>query len=173
MICICCLDRVMPTELFAQIHEQRGRCNSLLEKKNDLIVTLEEEVRDSNDQFRLLITQYRENASVLCSRMETQLQTLESMVAAERRTLEEAYRKERKEQAESKDKDWEETLRDVSWATVRVHPPPCCCSRELPPAVEPDLRGTDGASPPDAGRPRSGAGQVGPPHATFCKRGGG
>ena len=56
------------------------------------ISTLEEEVRDSNDQFKLLIAQYRENASVLCARMEQQLQTLESLVGQERKRLEEAYR---------------------------------------------------------------------------------
>ncbi len=114
---ICVFSRVVPTELFAQIHEQRSRCNALLEKKNDLIATLEEEVRDSNDQFKLLIGQYRENVSVLCARMEQQLQTLEAMVGGERRRLEEAHATERRERAARAEGEWERQLAELNAAS--------------------------------------------------------
>lgn len=45
----------------------------MLEKKNRLIAALEEEIRDSDDQFKLLISEYRENMSILSSRMEMQV----------------------------------------------------------------------------------------------------
>ncbi len=71
--------RMAPTELFAQILEQKAACNALLEKKNDVIATLEDEVCDSDDQFRVLIADFRENLTVLSARMETHIQTIDNL----------------------------------------------------------------------------------------------
>lgn len=129
---------VIPTELFARIHKQRQHCNALLEKKNDLIAALEEEVltaqlcfgknnyfefdagnqvRESNGQFRSLVTQYRENASVLASRMESQLQAVAALVTAERGRLDGAHEREREEQAEAARRGWDEALGEVNRAS--------------------------------------------------------
>ena len=52
-------------------HDQA--CNDLLRKRNNLIATLESEIRDSDDQYKTLIEEFHENTSVLAARMEHQV----------------------------------------------------------------------------------------------------
>ncbi len=120
---------MVPTELFGQIHDQRTRCNALLEKKNELIATLEDEIGDSNDQFKLLIGQYRDNVSVLCARMESQLQTVERLVSEERGRMERAYAQERKEQAARNDRGWQQKLKEVGAAVSHIAM--CAANRQI------------------------------------------
>ncbi len=48
-------------------------CNDLLRKRNNLIATLESEIRESDDQYKTLIEEFHENTSVLAARMEQQV----------------------------------------------------------------------------------------------------
>ena len=102
--------RTAPTELFAKILKQKSACNDLLEKKNELIATLEEEVRESDNQYKALMEDYHENIAVLSSRMEYQIQALENLVNSERNSVEDAYEKQRKEQLNKTADLWDEKL---------------------------------------------------------------
>ena len=62
-----------PTDLFAKILKQKESCSALLEKKNELIATLEDEIREADNQYKRLIEQYHENTSVMSNRMEYQV----------------------------------------------------------------------------------------------------
>lgn len=62
-----------PTDLFAKILKQKESCNALLEKKNELIATLEDEIREADNQYKQLIEQYHENTAVMSNRMEYQV----------------------------------------------------------------------------------------------------
>lgn len=66
-------------ELYSQILKQKDNCNVLLEKKNDLIALLEDEIKESDLQYKNLIDDYHENVTVLSSRMESQMQVLDKV----------------------------------------------------------------------------------------------
>ena len=64
-------------ELYEKIMEQKKACNDLLQKRDDMIAILEDEIKDTDNQYKMLIEEYHENTSVLASRMEAQIQALE------------------------------------------------------------------------------------------------
>ena len=66
-----------PMELYEKIMEQKKACNDLLQKRDDMIAILEDEIKDTDNQYKMLIEEYHENTSVLASRMEAQIQALE------------------------------------------------------------------------------------------------
>ena len=86
----------------------------MLEKKNELIATLEEEVKESDTQYKTLVDNYHENIEVLSSRMEYQIQALESLVISERNKVEGAYEKQRKEQLKKTATLWDRKLHDLN-----------------------------------------------------------
>ena len=71
--CVPDFHREGPTDLFAKILKQKDSCSALLEKKNELIATLEDEIREADNQYKRLIEQYHENTSVMSNRMEYQV----------------------------------------------------------------------------------------------------
>ena len=104
----------IPSDLFAQILSQKESCNSLLEQKNDLISVLEEEVRNCDDQYKLLVDEYHENVTVLATRMEEQIQTLEAMIVAERAKLEGSSDRQLKDDVEGREEIWQNQLRQLN-----------------------------------------------------------
>ena len=66
-----------PMELYEKIMEQKRACNDILQKRDDMISILEDEIKDTDNQYKMLIEEYHENTSVLASRMEAQIQALE------------------------------------------------------------------------------------------------
>ena len=67
------IGREGPTDLFAKILGQKECCSALLERKNELIATLEDEIREADKQYKRLIEQYHENTAVMSNRMEYQV----------------------------------------------------------------------------------------------------
>ena len=104
------LSRNAPTELFADILKQKQACNGLLEKRNDLIATLEAEVRLSDAQYKTLVEEYHENVAVLASRMGFQIQALEKLVRSERGKINEALARERDRDIKVADTEWSNSL---------------------------------------------------------------
>ncbi len=103
----------IPSELFAKILVQKDSCNFLLEKKNDLITELEGEVRNCDDQYKLLVDEYHENIAVMSTRMEEQIQTLEAMVVTERGRLLEAAEKQRAAAIKDKEDRWQSEMKQL------------------------------------------------------------
>jgi dynein regulatory complex protein 1 len=99
-----------PTDLFAKILNQKSACNDLLEKKNELIATLEEEIRDSDDDYKLLVDEYHENTAVLSNRMEYQIRAVERLVVAERNNIASAFERQKKEGLEENEDAFEKNL---------------------------------------------------------------
>lgn len=100
--------------------EQKQACNALLEKRNDLITSLEEELQDSDDQYQVLIEEYHENISVLAARMEQLLQTFENMARSENVKLEEAFEKEINERRAEHDEEWQKDLDQVKTFSIET-----------------------------------------------------
>ncbi len=71
---------------------------------------MEEEIKDADNEYKLLIEEHRENVSVLASRMESQIQALEGLVAAERSKIEDALEKQATTTLENNEKAWAEQL---------------------------------------------------------------
>ena len=113
------INRTAPTELFAKILKQKAACNDLLEKKNELIATLEEEVKESDNEYKALIDDYHENIAVISSRMEYQIQALESLVNSERLEVERAYERQRREELDSTAALWNEKLDGIDAESER------------------------------------------------------
>ncbi len=102
-----------PTDLFAKILMQKSSCNDLLEKKNDLISTLEEEIRESDNQYKQLIDQYHENTAVLSNRMEHQIRAIERLVVAERGNILAEFNRQKQEGLASNVKTFDQSLSRV------------------------------------------------------------
>ena len=96
----------------------------MLEKKNELIATLEEEVKESDTQYKTLVDDYHENIEVLSSRMEYQIQALESLVISERNKVEGAYEKQRKEQLKNTATLWDRKLHDLNSLSCLLYTSP-------------------------------------------------
>ncbi|TRY74892.1 hypothetical protein TCAL_04515 [Tigriopus californicus] len=109
-----------PTDLFTKIMEQKQACNALLEKRNDLIAGLEDELQDSDDQYQVLIEEYHENISVLAARMEQLLQTFENMARSENIKLEEAFEREINEKRAEQDEEWQKDLDQVKTYSIET-----------------------------------------------------
>ena len=101
-------------DLYEKIMDQQQSCNELLRKRNDLISSLESEIRDSDNQYKTLIEEYHENTAVLASRMESQIQALEGLINSERKNLEMAYANQKFEHLKKNDRNWQVKLETVN-----------------------------------------------------------
>ena len=103
-----------PVELYSRIMDQKKACNDTLKKRNDLIAILEDEIQDSDNQYKTLIEEYHENTNVLASRMEAQIQALEGLVRSERKNLNRAYNTQLREHLKKNDRQWQIKLEAIN-----------------------------------------------------------
>ena len=101
----------------------------MLEKKNELIAILEEEIREADQHYKVLIEEFHQNVSVLSSRllnaidtelqhlkllffprMESQIQALETLIVSERGKIELEFEKQRAELKEKHENTWQEKV---------------------------------------------------------------
>lgn len=99
--------RKAPMDMHARILGQKRACEELLGKRDEIIAMLEQEIADSDSNFKILVEEFHDNVSVLGSRMEGQVQALEHLVRTERSAMAEAFMEQRQEQERLGVRNWQ------------------------------------------------------------------
>ncbi|NXK24988.1 DRC1 protein, partial [Arenaria interpres] len=100
----------VPQELWQLLNQQQEQCALLLEKKNELISDLQQELKNKDEQYVQAIKKQSEDIHLLLERMEEQIRLLLKTYRRNLLQIEKAFELERQELLDNNRKKWEEGI---------------------------------------------------------------
>uniref|UniRef100_A0A8C3KBB2 Dynein regulatory complex protein 1 n=1 Tax=Calidris pygmaea TaxID=425635 RepID=A0A8C3KBB2_9CHAR len=100
----------VPQELWQLLNQQQEQCALLLEKKNELISDLQQELKNKDEQYVQAIKKQSDDIHLLLERMEEQIRLLLKTYRHNLLQIEKAFELERQELLDNNRKKWEEGI---------------------------------------------------------------
>ncbi|XP_014793435.1 PREDICTED: dynein regulatory complex protein 1 [Calidris pugnax] len=100
----------VPQELWQLLNQQQEQCALLLEKKNELISDLQQELKNKDEQYVQAIKKQSDDIHLLLERMEEQIRLLLKTYRHNLLQIEKTFELERQELLDNNRKKWEEGI---------------------------------------------------------------
>ncbi|NXJ85482.1 DRC1 protein, partial [Trogon melanurus] len=100
----------IPQELWQLLNQQQEQCSLLLEKKNELIGDLQQELKTKDEQYVQAIKKQSDDIHLLLERMEEQIRLILKTYRHKLLKIEKAFELERRELLDNNRKKWEEAI---------------------------------------------------------------
>ncbi|ODN04668.1 Dynein regulatory complex protein 1, partial [Orchesella cincta] len=105
-------EKILPLDLHAKIKSQQNACDDLLQKKQDLIISLQREIEENDFDYETNLEMYQKDVSLMGDRIDDGVDDLQSAFLNELNLIEDYTCRNREVLLEENQREWMDLLED-------------------------------------------------------------